>query len=59
MMWLSIKRDSTSNYSFDLPRYSVLQEPEQKVFIPYDGVASGTPLGAFQRVQSEAITIKA
>ena len=52
-----IEKNSHFNYSFNFPRYSVLQGSEHAAFIPYHGIASGAPPGIFEHVHDRAIDI--
>ncbi|KAH8194135.1 hypothetical protein TruAng_011694 [Truncatella angustata] len=52
-----IEKNSHLNYSFAFPRFSVLTEHEHQAFIPYDGLARGTPAGIYTRVQDTAIEL--
>lgn len=52
-----IEKNSHFNYSFNFPRYSVLQGHERRAFIPYDGITSGAPAGAFELIHDEAVRL--
>jgi NADH dehydrogenase FAD-containing subunit len=53
-----IERNSHLNYTFNFPRFSVVQEQEHAAFIPYDGIASAAPRGILKRIQDTAVEIK-
>ncbi|KAG9234417.1 putative AMID-like mitochondrial oxidoreductase [Amylocarpus encephaloides] len=53
-----VERNSHFNYTFNFPRYSVVQGREQQAFIPYDGVAKGKPEGIFQQVKDNVTGIR-
>ncbi|EFE43000.1 AMID-like mitochondrial oxidoreductase, putative [Trichophyton verrucosum HKI 0517] len=46
-----IDKNSHFNYTFNFPRYSVLQGHEHLAFIPYDGIAKDAPVGIYQHVR--------
>lgn len=46
-----IDKNSHFNYTFNFPRYSVLQGHEHLAFIPYDGIAKDAPTGIYQHVR--------
>lgn len=48
---LSIEKCSHFNYSFNFPRYSVIQSHERKAFILYDGMTRQAPEGMFRLMQ--------
>lgn len=50
-----IEKNSHLNFTFAFPRFSVVEGQESKVFIPYDGVARGSPAGILTRIQDTAI----
>ena len=52
-----IERNSHLNYSFNFPRYSVLQGHERKAFIPYDGIGRRAPERALKRICDAATRI--
>lgn len=52
-----IERNSHFNYSFNFPRNSVLQGHERRAFIPYDGITSAAPTGAFELVHDEVVRL--
>lgn len=52
-----VEKNSHFNYSFNLPRFAVLQGYEHTAFIPYDGIADGAPPGIFSHVQDTVISI--
>jgi NADH dehydrogenase FAD-containing subunit len=49
-----IEKNSYSNYTFNFPRYFVLQQ----AFITYSGIARDAPKGIFQLVQNVATAIR-
>ncbi|RDL38720.1 FAD protein [Venustampulla echinocandica] len=53
-----IEKNSHFNFCFNFPRYSVVQGHEQNAFIPYDGLASGTPAGIFEIIRDTATGIR-
>jgi NADH dehydrogenase FAD-containing subunit len=52
-----IEKNSHLNFSFNFPRYSVLEGHEHAAFIPYDGIAKNAPAGIFTRIQDKAIGV--
>lgn len=52
-----VEKNSHFNYTFNFPRYSVLQGHEHLAFIPYDGTAKGAPAGIYRHVRGEASSI--
>lgn len=52
-----VEKKSHFNYTFNFPRYSVLQGHEQLAFIPYTGVVNAAPKGSLDLVQGEIIEI--
>ncbi|KAL1311466.1 hypothetical protein AAFC00_004409 [Neodothiora populina] len=46
-----VEKRSHFNYSFNFPRYSVLQGYEHTAFIPYDGLKESAPSGIYTHVQ--------
>jgi len=46
-----IEKNSHFNYTFNFPRYSVVQNREQKAFIPYDGLMKNAPEGIFEQIR--------
>lgn len=53
-----VEQNSHFNYTFNFPRYSVVQGHEQNAFIPYAGLFSNIPKGAIQQVHDRATGIK-
>lgn len=49
-----IEKNSHFNYTFNFPRYSVLEGHEHLAFIPYDGIAKSAPAGIYRHVRGEA-----
>ncbi|EFR04579.1 oxidoreductase [Nannizzia gypsea CBS 118893] len=45
-----VDKNSHFNYTFNFPRYSVLQGHEHLAFIPYDGITKGAPTGIYRHV---------
>lgn len=51
-----VERNSHFNYTFNFPRYSVVQGREQKAFVPYDGLGgSNAPKGIFEQVKDTVV----
>ncbi|KZF19397.1 putative amid-like NADH oxidoreductase [Xylona heveae TC161] len=50
-----IEKNSHFNYTFNFPRYSVLQGHEQLAFVPYDGLVHALPQGSLQVVHDTAL----
>ncbi|KAF2219663.1 oxidoreductase [Elsinoe ampelina] len=50
---IMIERNSHFNYTFNFPRYSVLQGHEHKAFLPYTGITDSAPRGIWQHVRGE------
>ncbi|KAE8453685.1 hypothetical protein EG329_009196 [Mollisiaceae sp. DMI_Dod_QoI] len=53
-----VEKNSHFNYSFNFPRYSVLQGHEKSAFIPYSGIAKNAPKGIFEQVQDLAVGVR-
>ncbi|KAG4429921.1 hypothetical protein IFR05_014599 [Cadophora sp. M221] len=53
-----VEQNSHFNYTFNFPRYSVIQGHEQNAFVPYDGLFSNVPKGVFEQVRGRAVGIK-
>lgn len=53
-----IEKNSHFNYTFNLPRYSVLQGHEQQAFIPFHGLGKNAPKGIFEQIQDEVMLVK-
>ncbi|TKX25891.1 pyridine nucleotide-disulfide oxidoreductase-like protein 1 [Elsinoe australis] len=54
---LMIEPNSHFNYTFNFPRYSVLQGREHHAFIPYSGISANAPHGIFSHVRARAASI--
>ncbi|KAI1077857.1 hypothetical protein F5B20DRAFT_550578 [Whalleya microplaca] len=52
-----IEKNSHFNYLFNFPRFAVMTGHEHEAFIPYNGVARGTPAGIFKRIQDTAVKL--
>jgi thioredoxin reductase len=52
-----IEKNSHFNYTFNFPRYSVVQHREQQAFIPYDGLMKNVPVGIFEQIRDIATGI--
>lgn len=46
-----IEKNSHFHYTFNFPRYSVVQGREHTAFIPYDGITKNAPKGIFSHVK--------
>lgn len=57
LIW--VEKNSHLNFTFNFPRFSVMEGREQDVFIPYDGAARGTPKGMLTRIQDTAVRLTA
>ncbi len=53
-----VEQNTHFNYTFNFPRYSVIQGHEQNAFIPYAGLFSKMPKGAIQQLCDRATGIK-
>lgn len=53
-----VEKNSHFNFSFNFPRYSVVQGHEQKAFVPYSGLVGSFPSGIFQHVHDTATQLK-
>jgi NADH dehydrogenase FAD-containing subunit len=53
-----IEKNSHFNYTFNFPRYSVLQGHEQHAFIPFQGLFKNAPVGIFDQIKDKASRIK-
>lgn len=49
-----IEKNSHFNYTFNFPRYSVIQGHERLAFIPYTGIDHNAPHGIFHFIQDTA-----
>lgn len=45
-----IEKNSHFNYTFNFPRYSVLQGHEQQAFVPFEGLFKGAPEGIVEQI---------
>ncbi|KAL4787129.1 hypothetical protein BJX76DRAFT_364227 [Aspergillus varians] len=52
-----IERNSHFNHFFVFPRFGVTKGQEGKAFVPYDGMARGTPKGIFEHIRDTATGI--
>ncbi|KAI8717334.1 Pyr-redox-2 domain-containing protein [Fusarium sp. LHS14.1] len=52
-----IEKNSHLNYSFNFPRFSVMEGHEHEAFIPYDPICRGGPPGILTRVQDTVMDI--
>lgn len=52
-----IEKNSHFNYTFNFPRYSVLQNHEQQAFIPYEGLCESAPQGIFEQIRDEVVSV--
>lgn len=52
-----IEKNSHFNYTFNFPRYSVVEKREQRAFIPYDGFMKNVPRGIFEQIRDIATGI--
>lgn len=52
-----VEKNSHFNYSFNFPRFCVLEGHEHKAFIPYDGIAKGAPKGIFSLIQDTVVEV--
>lgn len=50
-----VEKNSHFNYTFNFPRYSVLQGHEQKAFIPYDGWVKSAPEGSIEIIHQRVL----
>ncbi|KAF4549366.1 Pyridine nucleotide-disulfide oxidoreductase-like protein 10 [Elsinoe fawcettii] len=50
---IMIERNSHFNYTFNFPRYSVLQGHEHKAFLPFTGITDSAPKGIWKHVRGE------
>ncbi|KAH7409393.1 oxidoreductase [Cadophora sp. MPI-SDFR-AT-0126] len=53
-----VEQNSHFNYTFNFPRYAVVQGREQKAFVPYAGLFSKMPQGVFEQVRGRAVGIR-
>ncbi|KAF2160318.1 hypothetical protein M409DRAFT_70494 [Zasmidium cellare ATCC 36951] len=53
-----IERNSHFNYTFNFPRYTVLQGHERLAFIPYDHIAKSLPVGSLGHVRGSVADVK-
>jgi NADH dehydrogenase FAD-containing subunit len=53
-----IEKNSHFNYTFNFPRYSVLQGHEEKAFVPYEGLFENAPEGIFEQIRDEVVCVK-
>jgi NADH dehydrogenase FAD-containing subunit len=53
-----VEKNSHLNYLFAFPRFSVAKGYEEFAFIPYDGLATGTPEGIFEHVRDIAVDVR-
>jgi apoptosis-inducing factor 2 len=53
-----IERNSHFNYTFNFPRYSVLQGHEEQAFIPYEGLCQSAPEGIFEQIRDEVTCVR-
>jgi NADH dehydrogenase FAD-containing subunit len=53
-----VEKNSHFNYTFNFPRYSVLQGHEQKAFIPYEGLFENAPGGIFEQIRDEVVCVR-
>lgn len=53
-----IEKNSHFNYTFNFPRYSVLQGHEQQAFIPFHGLSKNAPKGIYEQIQDEVTLIE-
>lgn len=53
-----IEKNSHFYYTFNFPRYSVLQGHEQQAFIPFQGLFKSAPNGSFEQIKDEATCVK-
>ncbi|KAH6710955.1 hypothetical protein BKA61DRAFT_107045 [Leptodontidium sp. MPI-SDFR-AT-0119] len=53
-----VEQNSHFNYTFNFPRYSVIQGHEQNAFVPYAGLFSNVPKGVFEQVRGRVVGIK-
>lgn len=56
---IMVEKNSHFNYTFNFPRYSVLQGREHTAFIPYNGIVKRAPDGIFFHVQDTVENITA
>ncbi|KAL6365434.1 hypothetical protein LRP88_01428 [Fusarium phalaenopsidis] len=52
-----IEKNSHLNYSFNFPRFSVMEGHEHEAFIPYDAICRGGPPGILTRIQDMVVDI--
>ncbi|KAI8667777.1 Pyr-redox-2 domain-containing protein [Fusarium keratoplasticum] len=52
-----IEKNSHLNYSFNFPRFSVMEGHEHQAFIPYDAICQGGPPGILTRIQNTVVDI--
>ncbi|UPL04337.1 hypothetical protein LCI18_015271 [Fusarium solani-melongenae] len=50
-----IEKNSHLNYSFNFPRFSVMEGHEHEAFIPYDAICRGGPPGILTRIQDTVV----
>ncbi|KAK4496734.1 hypothetical protein PRZ48_012717 [Zasmidium cellare] len=53
-----IERNSHFNYTFNFPRYTVLQGHGRLAFIPYDHITKSVPAGSLEHVRGSVAEIK-
>ncbi|KAH7336231.1 hypothetical protein BKA65DRAFT_505951 [Rhexocercosporidium sp. MPI-PUGE-AT-0058] len=53
-----VEQNSHFNYTFNFPRYSVIQGHEQNAFVPYAGLFANAPKGVFEHVRGKAVGIR-
>jgi hypothetical protein len=53
-----VEKNSHFNFLFHFPRFSVIQGHEKKAFIPYSGIAKGSPKGIFKQIHDTAVEIR-
>lgn len=52
-----VEKNSHFNYTFNFPRYSVLQGHEQKAFVPYDGWVKAAPKGSIKIIHQRVLGV--